>query len=81
MSLMIIVAIKHWIINQLNLFVLIDLSLLHSNLIFFSVLLFPHGRRIRSLLLLHVLIHQPVSESVIRLFAKLLKILCWTSPV
>ena len=78
MSLMVIVAIKDWIIDQLNLLILSNIIFL---LLFLSIFFFPHGRRVWSFPFAHVFIHQPVSEPVIRLLADLLKVFGGTSSV
>ena len=75
---MVIVAIKDWIIDQLNLLILSNIIFL---LLFLSILFFPHGRGVGSFPFAHILIHQPVSKPVIGLLADLLKVFGGTSSV
>jgi hypothetical protein len=75
---MVIVAVKDWIIDQLNFLIFSKIKLF---LFLLSVLLFPHGWGVGSFPFAHVLIHQPVSEPVIRLSADLFKLFSRTPPV
>lgn len=78
MGLVVIVAIKDRIIDELDLFVFTDIVLV---LFLFCVLAFPHWWRVRSLPFPHVLAYQSVTESVVGLPTKLFKLLTRTSSI
>lgn len=92
MSLVIIVAVEDWVIDQLDLFFAFFLldhlrsfggyfpcAVLIGFLL--SVLLFSHGRRIRPFLISHILIHESIPKPIIRLFPYDLEILLRTPSI
>ena len=77
-SLMVVVAIKHRVVDELDLFLFTYILFL---LLFFIVLFLPHGRRIWSLFFSHIFIHQPVSKSIVRLLSNLFEIFSRTPTI
>lgn len=91
-SLVVIVAVENWVIDQLDLFfaffLLDHLEFLGGYfpcavLIGFllSILFFPHWRRIGPFLIPHILIHESIPKAIIRLFPYNLEIFLRTSPI
>lgn len=80
MRFMVIVTVENWVVNELDFLILANITLL---LLFLSILLFSHRRRIGSfgLPILHILIHQPISKPIVWLPAELLEILGRASSV